>query len=160
MVCLPCLLSRPPAMCPDLRIDCTLYDHPRWNKNSFIFWGMATWPINFGADTSPPVRPWIARKSYETLLAFSQYWNLVLLLPSWMWWSQPLSENRCPPDVWNASLSLELLEFQWTAPSVSLSCWSQWRTNLTTNFEISAERVFRLKFYKREYLFTSCYQYE
>ena len=41
MVCLPSLLSRPPAMSPGLRIGVTSKEHPRWNRNAFHVYGMA-----------------------------------------------------------------------------------------------------------------------
>ena len=42
-VVLLCFLS--PAMSPDWRIEVELNEHPRWNKNSFQLYGIATWPI-------------------------------------------------------------------------------------------------------------------
>ena len=61
MVCLPSLLSRPPAMNPHVKIEVTLNEHPLWNRNSFHLYGIATWPVNSGAIKFPTVCPWMAR---------------------------------------------------------------------------------------------------
>ena len=43
-----------------------------------------------------------------------------------MCWSQSVSENVRPPDFWNAFCSLEHIEFQWKAPTVTRSPCSSW----------------------------------
>ena len=61
MVCLPSLLSLPPAMSPVSRIELMLKGQPR-NTNSCQLYGTMTRPINSGAIKNPPAYPWIARK--------------------------------------------------------------------------------------------------
>ena len=80
-VSLPSLLSLPPAMSPNWRIEVALNEHPRWNKNSCLLYGIATWPINSGAIKFPPVCPWMARIYNKEFWEFMQCWNLILLLP-------------------------------------------------------------------------------
>ena len=64
-----------------------LNEYPRWNGNPFHSNGIATWPINSDAITSPPVCPWNARIYNRSSQEFLQYWNRVLLLPSTYGWS-------------------------------------------------------------------------
>ena len=62
-----------------------------WNMNSFQLYGIATWPNNSDAFTSPPVCPWMARTYNKEFLflELKQYWNLILLLLQEMYFIHP-----------------------------------------------------------------------
>ena len=63
------------------------------------------WPINSGAR--------FARIYIKECWEFSQYSNLALLLPSWMCWSQSLSENFRAPLSPNTLSNVGFIVFRW-----------------------------------------------
>ena len=89
-----------------------LNEYPRWNGNPFHSNGIATWPINSDAITSPPVCPWNARIYNRSSQEFLQYWNRVLLLPFQIWMIQSKSEKVSPPSFRNVHRSFEPIDFQ------------------------------------------------
>ena len=82
LVCFPSLHSLPPAMSPVSRIELMLKDQPLWNTKFSQLYGIATWPINWGAIRFPQMCPYIARIFNKNFWECMQYWNLILLLPS------------------------------------------------------------------------------
>ena len=90
-----------------------------------------TCPIISGEIASPPECPWIERMYAKDPWEVSQYSNLTLLLPLWIWSIDSDYFNSSAPFSQNPLNNLGRIVSQCTAPSVSRSSWSKWRSNLT-----------------------------
>ena len=130
----------PPVTSPVLRIDTELYEQPLWKMNSFQSYGITGCFTNSRKVVIPPVCPWIVRMYINDTFEFSQYSNLVLLLPTWKCWSQSWCEKSRAFFLPKALNNFEIMISQCTAPSWSRSSWLGCLTILMTIFETRADK--------------------